>query len=79
MLRLYQGTMQGERTGGTGAAVAAPARAVDLRWSELLPLAPLCALIVLLGVYPYPVTSAIDPAAGVVLQTHTPAVPGIRR
>ena len=79
VLWLYQRVMQGPvrgdalvgLAGGPGAAVEpeAGARSVigDLNRRELVVLAPLVALVVLLGVYPKPVLDVITPSVGATL------------
>ncbi len=55
MLRLHQGLMQEPLS-------AKAETVIDLRWYELLTLAPLVALMVFLGLYPKPITDVTQPA-----------------
>ncbi len=61
ILLAYQRTMQ-------GALSSAHARMRDLRPREVLALAPLIALMIVLGFYPKPLTDVINPAVGFTLQ-----------
>ena len=61
ILQMYQRTMQGVLS-------SAHERMKDLRFREVAALAPLIALMVVLGFYPKPLTDVITPAVGFTMQ-----------
>ena len=72
VLRLYKRVMQGPLRGKAlvsveGPGAATKAKILDLSGREIAVLAPLVALIVLLGVYPKPVLDIVTPSVGATL------------
>ena len=72
MLRFFQGAMEGVTP--EGGAVAS-ARMADLRVGEWLPLLPLLALIIFLGIVPNTLTAPMQQPVGEIVSSYAPATP----